>query len=233
MSSILFGSGKLYVKDSTGQSYQVGVLQDVSVNFEGSTKELMGSKQWPIAVAATGKKISGKAGFASIDGKLLKNVFGGTSSAGRTLIKEESLTIALAAVTGTQSATFTADLGVLDAEGNTMTVTGSTPALGSYTVTAGKYGFNASQSGTVTVSYRYTTGSGETITVKNQDMGTQPVYTAFLQEEWDGETLGMEFLAVTIPSLDMSFKNEDFAVENLNFSCQANASGDVFKIFVE
>src|SRR5574340_1068302 len=88
----VFGSGRLIVKDSAGQAYQIGTLQGVSLTFAGSTKELYGNRQFPVAVASTQKKVSGKADFALIDGRLINTIFSGTSTTGRKVIYEETST---------------------------------------------------------------------------------------------------------------------------------------------
>ena len=55
----------------------------------------------------------------------------------------------------------------------------------------------------------------------------------FLQErDNDGDLLGIELFSVVIPNLNMNFKAEDFATQDMNFEAQANASGQVYKIYM-
>jgi hypothetical protein len=232
MASYLFGSGKLLFKAPDNQVYQVGILQDVSINFESSTKDLVGNKQYPIATVHTAKKVTGKATSAIIDGRLMSTIMSGTVTAGRVIIGENVVTGASATVSPSGTG-FVADLGVIDASGNGMFLTGAAPALGAYSQSSGTYTFNASEPDSKTISYSYNTGSGQTLSVNNNLMGLQTNYSCFLQEQFNGETFGLELLSVIIPSMDMAFKNEDFAVTNLNFSAQAKADGSVFKIYTE
>lgn len=234
MASYLFGSGKLFFKAPDNQVYQVGILQDVSINFEASTKDLVGNKQYPVATVHTSKKVTGKATSAVIDGRLMSTIMSGTVTSGRTMLGENVSTGTPVVVSPTGSG-FLADFGVIDAAGNGMQLTGAAPAVGAYSVVTGTatYTFNASETDPKTISYSYTTTTGQTLAVSSQVMGLQTNYSCFLQEQFNGETFGLELHSIIIPSLDMSFKNEDFAVSNLNFSAQAKADGSVFKIYSE
>jgi hypothetical protein len=234
MASYLFGSGYMYLKDSTGNIAQVGVLQDVSLDISAQSKELRGAQQFPLAVAISARKVDGKAKHARLDGKLMASLLSATPTAGRTMYQNNVPLAFSASVTVSPTGTaFVADLGVIDATGNPMTLTGSTPAVGSYSVAAGVYTFNAGQTGTGSFSWAYSTGSGYSFTLSNLDMGIAPTYELHLAEEgqdpYDGTNnkFSMKLFAVAIPKLSVAWKNEDFAVEDLDFSAQANALGQV------
>lgn len=236
MSSIVFGSGKLLLKHpTTSQVFQVGVLTDVSLNFEGSSKSLYGNKQFPVATVMTSKKVTGKATFAEIDGKLISAVMSGTVTTGRNIIAEAVSTGASLVVSPTGSG-MVADYGCIDANGNPMILTASAPSVGSYSVNTGSatYTFNASQPAGVTATYAYGVSTGNTLAVGNQDMGTQTNFSMFLQEKGaDGETFGVELFSVIVPNLNFAFKNEDFGTQDLAFEAQANSTGQVAKIYSE
>lgn len=234
MASITFGSGKVFLKHpTTSQVYQVGVLNDVSLNFEGSSKSLYGNKQFPVATVMTSKKVSGKASFAQINGALISAVMSGTVSTGRNVLNEV-LSTGTSTVVAPIGTGFYADYGVVDTNGNPMTLTGSVTAVGQYSRTAATYSFHASEPVGATISYAYSTGSGQTLAGNNNDMGVQTNFSMFLQERGaDGELFGCELLSVIVPSLNFSFKNEDFSTQDLSFEAQANAAGAVFKIYTE
>jgi hypothetical protein len=232
MSSIVFGSGKVFMKDPTSsQVYQVGILSDVSLNFEGSSKNLYGNKQFPVATVMTSKKVTGKASFAQIDGRLISALMAGTVTAGRNIINENVSTGSTLTVSPSGTG-FVADLGAIDAAGNAMSLTASAPSVGTYSQSGGTYTFNNSEPVGVTVAYTYSTGSGNTFTVTNADMGTQTNFSMYLQEKGtDNELFGVELLSVVIPNLNFAFKNEDFSTQDLSFEAQATAAGSVAKIF--
>lgn len=236
MASIIFGSGKLLMKHpTTNQVYQVGILQDVSLNFEGSTKSLMGSKQFPVAVVSTSKKVTGKCTFAQIDGRLISAIMSGSVTSGRTVLNDFISTGTSTVVSPTGSGV-SADYGVIAANGNPMVLTGSAPAVGAYTAATGTatWGFNASEPVGATITYAYTVTTGNTLAVNNNDMGTGNTFGVFLQENGqDGETFGVELFSVVVPNLNLAMKNEDFTTQDLTFEAQATASGAVAKIYTE
>lgn len=224
MSSVMFSSGSLFAKDASGNVIKVGIVQDVSLEFKGSTKELRGGDDFPVAVAQGGKSVTGKVGFAQIDGGLIAKMLGGTSSSGRNLIAEDESHAASASVDASNKITFIADLGVLDKDSKRMTKVASNPQVGEYTVTAGAYGFNAGQTGDVYLSYQYSVLTGETVTISQGKLGTVDTFSLHLNEAWEGKALCLDLFAVVFPSFSLGFKNEDFATESLDFTCYARPS---------
>ena len=231
--SINFGSGKLFLKHpTTNQAYQVGLLSDVSVNFEGSTKTLSGGNQFPIATVMTSKKVSGKASFAQIDGRLVAALMSGSVTTGR-IVQNDYTTTTSSLTVPTGSGAFDRDLGVIAADGTPMALTGSAPALYAYSRTGNVYTFNASEPAGAIVSCTLTTTSGSTLAVNNLPQGTQTLFSLFLQEkDSDGDLLGFELFQVVIPNLNFAFKQEDFAVQDITFEAQAKADGSVYKIYL-
>jgi hypothetical protein len=81
-----FGAGALWgtaLTDASGAAIAnptpilFGVLQDVSVDISGDIKELYGQNQFAEAVARGKAKISSKAKFGRINGRLLNDLFFG------------------------------------------------------------------------------------------------------------------------------------------------------------
>lgn len=236
MASFLFGSGYLFLKDGSGNTHQVGIMSDVQVDFEATSKELRGAQQYPLAVAIASRKASGKAKSADINGKALGSLLSGSATSGRTIYVSNAPYAAAASVVVSPTGTgMSIDLGVLDANNNPMTLTTSAPAVGAYSASLSTrtYTFNASQTGQLSISYGYSTGSGFTTTLSNQDQGLTPTYELHLQESFNGETFGIKLNSVTIPKLGVAFKSEDFATSDLDFQAQANAAGAIGSIFWE
>jgi hypothetical protein len=237
MASYIFGSGYLFLKDGAGSTHQVGVMSDVQVDFEATSKELRGSQQYPLAVAIASRKASGKAKSTTVDGKALSSLLSGSTATGRTIYatnlpKNAAASVYVGPVTGSG---MNIDLGVLDASNNPMSLTSSAPAIGAYAVNTGTatYTFNAGQTGQLAISFGYGSTTGYTTTIAQQDQGVTPTYELHLQENFQGETFGIKFVSVSIPKLGVGFKSEDFAATDLEFQAQANAAGQVGFVYWE
>src|ERR1700751_1737214 len=79
-----FGSGAIWGErtDVIGSGIgprQLGVLQDIQIDFDWSDKELYGQLQFPVAIARGQGKITGKAKFAQILGLLYSDIFSGVT----------------------------------------------------------------------------------------------------------------------------------------------------------
>src|SRR5512133_3412206 len=121
MSQYAFGSGVLIgvrtdVANPTPAPF--GVLQEASVDFSFNTKELYGQKQFPVAVARGMGKVSGKAKYANINGRVWNDLFFNASMATgeRRMATGESGTVPTTPyqITVSNGATFLSDLGVWD-----------------------------------------------------------------------------------------------------------------------
>lgn len=70
-----FGPGTLAATPQVGSPVTFGALQDVSVDFQFTSKQLNGSKQFPLVIARGTGKITGKAKFANINAALFNDLF--------------------------------------------------------------------------------------------------------------------------------------------------------------
>lgn len=227
MAQIMFGSGSLVLKTADGEAHQIGVLKDVSLDIASSTKELRGNTVFPIAVVTTAMKVTGKAKFAQINGRLMQAVLGGTVTSGSVKSASETSAPVANTITVTHSADFVSDLGVMDQNGQPMDLVASAPAAGQYSVAAGVYTFNAAQTAAVTISYSYTSTAGTTLKVSNTVMGQSTKFQALIFNTFDGKSFGLKCHAVVVPKLSYGFKGEDFTEQDLDFECFADAAGDV------
>jgi len=239
MAQYNFGTGALFVTDSStpAQSTQVGVLKDISLEISVDTKELRGSYTYPVDIARAGGKISGKAKFAQISGRLINAIIGGTQTAGATVIGSNNeagtvpatspYTITVANTTGWS------DLGVYDVTSSKfMTRVASGPTTGQYSATAGVYTFAAADlSHSVQISYSYTSATANTVTLTNGLMGAGTTYKISLFNTYKGKNVGVTLYAATLGKYSFAMKNEDFTDEDLDFMSFADASGNVISIY--
>lgn len=239
-----FGSGDLYAvrTDVTGATpRKFGTLQDVSVSFSASSKELYGQYQFPVAVARGKAKIDCKAKLAQIQAGLFNDIFfGGSVVAGQVA----TAVLEAAAVPGSgpftyqvaNHATFVTDLGVsYAATGLPLALVANNPAQGQYSVNAGTgtYTFAAADaSAAVLVNYEYTQTGGNQITLANPKLGSNPVFEAVLTEGFESAggplSANLTLYACVSSKLSLDAKQEDWAIHELDFSAMANAAGNVF-----
>ncbi len=243
-----FGSGVVFAVPLTnaqgspitsGTPVRFGVLQDVSVDFSFTNKELHGQNQFPVAIGRGQGKITGKAKFGQFNGALVNSLFfGQTLAAGQsTIADKEVLTIASDTGTVTNSTTFEDDLGAVYASsGLPLTRVASTPITGQYSVTpAGVYTFATADSGAVTgnilVSYRYqTTSTGTTATsiaLTNQLMGYAPTFRAELYVPYASKQLVITLNQCIGSKLNFATKLDDFLIPEFDFEAFSDASNNI------
>ncbi|MDR3414215.1 MAG: hypothetical protein P4L87_25185 [Formivibrio sp.] len=244
---INFGSGILFAvptADSTGAAIanatpvQFGNLQDISVDISFEEKLLYGGKKFPIAFGQGKGKIGVKAKSATINGSIFGDLFLGTGSTAGIKGIVQNFPAAVPASTPytltiapPNTGTFTNDLGVLNtATGLPLKRVASAPTAGQYSVSAGVYTFAAADSGNaVLISYEYTATSttAKNGTITNQLMGYAPSVKMYLTNQYGGNGLNLVLNACTASKLSMPFKNDDFSINELDFSAFADASGSI------
>jgi hypothetical protein len=241
MPQYAFGSGSLFgVRTDTAVQapYQFGILQDVSPEFSRNVKELHGGYAFPVAVAGGSGKISFKAKFAQINGRIFSDLFfGGTVTTGqlKTVVQEAgTIPTTPFQITVTNGATWVDDLGVIIASsGIPMVKVASNPTTGQYSVAAGGiYTFAAADTSVgVKISYTYTyAASGVKQVVANPLLGVQPIFMAVLNATWGGKDINFKFHQCMTTKLSMHTKLEDFMIPEFDFSCFADSSGNLVTI---
>ena len=239
-----FGSGTLFGFPSIGNTaanptpMKFGTLQDVSLDISGDIKQLYGQKQFPEAVARGKNKISGKAKFAHLNGKLFNDLyFGQTMGSGMiTMALDQAGTIPATPfqLTVTNSANFKQDWGVtFVATGVPLTKVTGTPAAGQYSEAAGVYTFAAADTGSaVLISYTWTNASvGTQLNITNQLMGFAPTIQILLEQQYNSNQESILCYAAVASKLSFATKQEDFLIPEFDFECFANASGQVIDIY--
>ncbi len=245
MAIYTFGSGTLFgVRGDIANATPVkfGALQEVSVEFTSTSKELYGQYQFPLAVARGTSKITGKAKFGQIQGRAFFDLFfGQTAGAGQTTLSiSEAQSVPASSpftVQVNNHASFATDLGVVyAATALPLILVASSPAQGQYAVNpgTGTYTFNAADAGAaILVSYQYAiAGSGEQITLANPLLGVQPSFQAVLETSYQSpgglKKADLTLFSCVSSKLTLDSKQEDFTVPELDFEAFANAAGNVF-----
>ena len=241
MSVISFGAGTLWgARTDAANSTPVkfGALQDVSVEFSASLKELYGGSKYPIAVASGTSKITCKAKMGQIQGGVFSDLFFGVSQATGQLAFIDSETGAIPTtpfqITVANSATWAEDMGVVDVlTGIPMKKVASAPAAGQYSVAAGVYLFNTGDTGkSVLISYTYTiAATGQKLVVANSALGIQPVFSVYLKTNYTAPN-GVKYTYLKLHAcvsnkLSFPTKLEDFTIMELDFSAMADNSGNI------
>lgn len=239
MAQYSFGSGVLWgsrTDITPATPIRFGTLQDVSVDFDFSLKELYGQFQFPVAVGRGTAKISGKAKVGSLNGLLINTLFFGQSQAPiQPLIAfQEAGTVAASTpfiITVANSATWTTDLGVINAvTGLPLTHVASGPATGQYSVAAGVYTFASADTGLAMVlSYEYqpVSGGGNLATITNQLLGSAPTFKATLYETFQGKQVVLNLNQCISSKLTIATKLDDFTMPEFDFMAFADAAGNV------
>ncbi|QBR70661.1 hypothetical protein CU048_04525 [Beijerinckiaceae bacterium] len=233
-----FGSGVLLgtrtdVANATPLNF--GLVQEVSIEETATIKELHGQYQRALVEARGTIKTTGKAKVARISGMAFANLFYGVTPSAGQLATSFAEAGAVAAATPftfavAHAGTFADDDGVLSAAtGLPMTKVASAPAIGEYSVADGIYTFNSGDAGkAILVSYTYTvSGTGQKFTVANQLLGTTPTFQAVFYTTFQGQAITLKLNNCTSNKLSFQTKLEDFVMPEFDFSCFADAAGNV------
>jgi len=237
-----FGSGALWGErtDVVGSGIgprQFGVLQDVQVDFDWTTKPLYGQFQFPVVIARGQGKITCKAKVAQVQGLLFSDLFFGTAPGiGQYAISQlEPAIVPLAppfGVTVANAFTYNDDLGVVYATTGGRFNRVTTPSLGGlYTVnlTSGVYTFSPQDAGaSLMISYSYSKSAiGAKLTITNQFMGMTPTFKATFYTTYAGSGQSLHLNACTSNKLSMPAKIDNWTIYDIEFEVMADASGTI------
>lgn len=238
MTQLVFGAGAMWginnVANPTPKRF--GVLQDVSLDFNASTKTLVGQNNLPFAVARGVISTKGKASFGQFNGGVINDLFfGQTANSGQEVAIDNevgSIPTTPFAVTVANSAQFATDLGVVYALTGlplTRVASGATPTTGQYKVTAGVYTFAAADTGLgVYISYTYTiSGSGQKFTIAQQAMGVTPTFKTVVSLPYNGQKATFTLNACIANKFSFTTKTEDFATPSFDFESFADSAGNL------
>ncbi len=235
-----FGQGALWGErtDVTGSGIgprQFGILQEVTIDVDWTDKPLFSQFQFPVKVARSQGKITGKAKFAQILGLLYSDIFFGmTTTTGQFAVSQyeadivpSSLTVLVA-----HGSTYVDDLGVTYANNTQRFNRVTTPtAAGQYAVNFadGVYVFSAQDAGAaVLISYTYNIiSSGTTTTLANQYAGVTPTFKATFYSNFAGEGTSLRLNACVAEKLSLPFMMANWTLHDLDFTALADSSGQI------
>ena len=233
-----FGSGVLLgqrtdVANSTPVNF--GLVQEVQLDLQFTTKELYGQYQFPLAIARGQAKASAKAKLAQVSGLAFNNLFFGQTLATGQLATSygEAASVPSSSpytASAANASSFTDDYGVVyAATGLPLTKVASGPATGQYSEASGVYTFASGDAGkAVLLSYTYTlAGSGQEMTLSNPLLGTTPTFQAQLYTSFQGKPVNVKLFNCVSSKLSFATKLEDFTIPELDFDVFANPAGQV------
>ena len=233
-----FGVGFLTVIVGS-QPIPIGVLKDVSIDISYTMKSLVGQSQFPLDIARGEGKLTGKATFDTINSLLLAQIMSGaTQSAGNVqgVYLEGPAAPSSNTITAVHGANFKTDLGVWDNTAQKwLTWVASGPTTGQYSVvtTTGVYTFAAADSThLMSLCYNWTiAGTGQTVSLQNQLMGTNTYFQLGLFENYSsspiGGSSGIMLSNVVFSKMALGFKNSDFTSDQVDFEACQNLAGQV------
>jgi hypothetical protein len=241
--AINFSSGAMFAvrTDSAAGAnptpVKFGILQEGSIEFDGTNKELYGTYQFPQDVARGPIKVMGKSKLAQISSVFYDLFFGQgvTSGAGILLALNEAHSVPASSpytITVTNSSTYSADWGVsYSATGIPFTKVASSPTVGEYSEASGVYTFAAADEGAaVLISYEYTGTTTNEIVLSNQLMGTSPTFAFVLTTTYKGNVMNIHLNQAISEKLTFPTKNTDYTIQEFDFQAYCDASNNLGKL---
>ena len=229
-----FGLGKLVFKDALGNSLVAGAVQEFSTDYSQDIKEMHGENKDALAIAGGKRKVTGKFKLGAYDLKVLNALFfnGSVTTGSERLGKDKVL--ADATITVTNAGDFLEDLGVSTADGFQFKLVTTSPAIGEYSVntTTGVYTFNASQTGYVTILYKYSATTGQKYTIDTELMGDLNTFEVHLFTTYGGQNICKKYHKVTVTKFSEQIKNDDFVYSDFDFQLSVNNEGELFDVSV-
>lgn len=242
----LFGPGVAILTRNDGSTgadptpFNVGYVNELSIDISFDTKQLHGQNQMPLLVARGTAKTSGKIKAATASGRAMNALYGGTWTAGTEYAMTTTSATAIPTTpfqitpTVPSSGTFNEDMGVVNATtGEPLELVTGTPAAGQYAVSGGVYTFSSADqvSGVqVKISYAYswTTGSsGQNQIILNQLIGYTPTFQLDYFTTLYGANYYVRLYRCVFGKLGQQFKLSDFMMPEYDFEFFANAGQQI------
>ena len=162
---------------------------------------------------------------------------GGSGAGGGVPQVQEAMTLNATTYSVTHSAAFTQDMGVIYANSlNSLQKVTGVPTIGQYNVSAGIYGFAASDNAAaVLISYRYGITTGRVLVVQNHVQGWGPSFEMLLSQPYQESTAGipnyLDLYACKAGKLTAPLKRADYMISDLEGQAFANAAGLVGEFY--
>lgn len=239
----LFGPGILWVTRtdiSNATPVNIGFCNEFSTDLSFDTKPLIGQNQFPLLVARSTAKATGKIIAATLSGQALNAVLlGQTWTAGTQYDAFSSASTPIPATpfhitpTVPNSGTWNSDLGVINAAtSEPLALVASGPVAGQYSVSAGIYTFSSADnvagvSVIMSSSYTYTAAAGQSMTIANTLIGNTPTFQIDYKSILYGATYYLRIFAAIGNKWSMGHKVSDFAMPEYDFEFFANAAQNI------
>jgi hypothetical protein len=236
-----FGVGNWFCKRTDTlftQPVLLGVLQDLELDIDRTTKELIGQYALPVDIALAQMKITGKGKYASVSVNNLNNTILGqtlSTSAGFQIAAPEAVTPAATTFTVSHGATFSEDLGVRYHSSNTqLTPVSSGASTGSYIPAAAGVGTYTIAAGDTSVAldvyYSYSVTSLSQISASNQLMGAGTTFELIGSNTYNvcgtNKIISIKLNACKASKTTMPFKNVDYLMFDLEFQAFADCNNN-------
>lgn len=249
-----FGPGILIVSRTdiaVPAPVNVGFANEFSFEAAGTTKQLYGQFQYPLAVARGTIKATGKFKAAVLSGLAWSALFYGVSASTTNQIAwnvGSTFTLSTASTAAVQvgsSLTFDADLGITYAASGLplQRVSTGSEATGKYSITTGSpglYNFSAGDTtggptgGTpIKVTFTNTTSVGQSLLATNQLIGSTPTFQIDYFTNFNQPTskpFVVRIFSCVAAKHNLVFKLEDFMMPEFDFDIFANAAGNVWNL---
>lgn len=246
MSNIQFGTGVLFSNPSSTVGnpptnptpLKYGLVQEVNVDFKGDLKKLYGQFQFPAATARGKVDVTIKGKLAVFDITLLNQIFfAQAQTVGYNQVVDGEAQTINTSVTASHIP-IVQDWGVqYSATGQAFIKVSGVAAAGQYNVnvTSGVYTFNVADNATaVKISYTYAqNATGSTIALNNQLMGYAPELSMLFYNRFRNKLLGVVLNDVTLGSISLPSKLEDFWVSDFEGSANVDLAGNLGTLFAD
>jgi len=236
---VLFGNPVLGNQPANPTPFRFGVLQEVTVDFKSDLKKLFGQYQFPVATARGKINVEIKGKLAVFDPNMLNQLYWAqTSASGYYLIVDgEQQTVNANAATVSNTFPVVEDWGVqYKTTGQQLIKVNTAPAIGQYAhnVNTNAYVFASGDNGNVVaISYTQNSNAGVTITLANQLMGYAPELAMLLYNRFRSKYFAIELNDVTLGSMSVPTKLEDFWISDFDGSANADASNTLGKMMMD
>jgi hypothetical protein len=246
MANIQFGTGVLFSNPLTAVGnppvnptpLKYGLVQEVNVDFKGDLKKLYGQQQFPAATARGKIDVTIKGKLAVFDVTLLNQIFfAQAQTVGYNQIVDGEAQTVNTTVTASHTP-LVADWGVIySATGQPFVKVTGAPASGQYNVnaTSGVYTFASGDNATaVKISYTYNqNATGASIALAGQLMGYAPELSMLFYNRFRNKLLGIVLNDVTVGSINLPSKLEDFWVSDFEASANLDLAGNLGTLFAD
>lgn len=209
------------------------------VDFKSDLKKLFGQSQFAVATARGKVNVDIKGKLAVFDPNMLNQLmFAQPATTGYNLIVDgEQKTVSAAAATVTNTP-IVEDWGVQYRNtGQQLIKVPSAPAVGQYSgpnLATGVYTFaSGDNTNVVAISYTYAVNTGVTITMNNQLMGYAPELAMLLYNKFRNKYLAVELNDVTLGTISIPTKLEDFWIADFDGSANTDASNTLGKLMMD